>query len=71
MQTAINAPNCLMVTGPAVVELTLVTKGRMFTMEKTSNPSLVWKKADVFTINIKDDDAWVGQLQLTCRAAST
>ena len=43
----------LMVTGPLVVELTLVKCHRS---PCWSNPSLSWKKANVFKINGNDDD---------------
>ena len=47
-----------MVTGPLVVELTLVKCHRrlVVSLGKTSNTRLVWKKAEVFKINGDDDD---------------
>ena len=44
-----------MVTGPLVVELTIV-KGWFFNVGQTCNPSLAWKIANVFKINDDDDD---------------
>ena len=46
-----------MVIGPLMVELALVsvTKGWLFTLLQTSNPSLAWNKANIIKIN--DDDA--------------
>ena len=50
--------NYLMVTGPLVVELTLVKcdQSLVVTMEQTLNPKLTWPKAVVFKINSDDDD---------------
>ena len=50
--------NCLMETGPLVVELTLVKcHWRLFVyLGQTSNPSSAWKKVDVKIDDDDDDD---------------
>ena len=46
--------NCLMVTGPLVVELTPVKCHQRLVV--TSNPDLAWKKAEIFNINGNGSD---------------
>ena len=48
--------NCLMATGPLVFKLTVVKcHQRLVIYPGVTNPSLAWKKADVFKTNGDDD----------------